>query len=689
VSKGKGEIDGGGVVLFAPEVEEAAVAEGDVLGRVDAEAGCGAVNPIGRAFEFGVVADGSFIDDAVALPVSPLSAPFLIAKGSDQPEREKDLREGLAVGHFGLGFNAVLVRVFAGADVREALVGEEGAAGVGADAQNFSPGAHVAIRSVVEDVGLEGARGLQGEAGCLDAAREGGQVFDAEFDFSFDGHGSSSEYTAGGGETVVGFAESGGSAFLHLAVLVVEGIDERLNGPGAGAPGELSGGIHADVGAWVFEQRDLFPGLVGMPAGVSAPEDEAPEERAGHNIPLQAEALAAEQGCAHGFPLRGGVGSEPSLYRRAGRMGNWKTGARNGRGRKKGDNGRVKTLRLVVDPAHIETAAAQAALKQAAEILRDGGLVALPTETVYGLGANALDAAAVGSIFAAKQRPAWDPVIVHIADEAMLTGLVKEVPEAARRLMKAFWPGPMTLLLPRTAAVPDAVTAGRPLVGVRMPAHPVAFELIWQARVPVAAPSANLFGRISPTTAAHVLEDLDGRIDAVVDAGPTEHGVESTVLDACQSPMVIYRPGAVTAAQIRAVAGAVEEFKGRGALDERPREAMPSPGVGLRHYAPKARLVVVEGVAADLEGRLAEAVRHHGKEKVGVMLPKEFGAPEGAAATFVWGRWANLEEMARGLYAGLHALDAAGCTVIVCPLPPARGIGMAIRDRLEKAGTRE
>src|SRR6202034_1838841 len=171
------------------------------------------------------------------------------------------------------------------------------------------------------------------------------------------------------------------------------------------------------------------------------------------------------------------------------------------------------------------------AMAQAASILGRGGTVALPTETVYGLGANALDLKAVAAIFAAKERPGWDPLIVHVADEAMLAGVVGDVPEAARRLMRAFWPGPLTLLLPRSAEVPDAVTAGRPLVGVRMPSHPVALALIRRAGVPIAAPSANLFGHVSPTTAAHVLEDLDGRIDAVLDSGPAPQGVESTVLD--------------------------------------------------------------------------------------------------------------------------------------------------------------
>jgi L-threonylcarbamoyladenylate synthase len=354
----------------------------------------------------------------------------------------------------------------------------------------------------------------------------------------------------------------------------------------------------------------------------------------------------------------------------------------------------MKTLRLVIDPAHLDTAGAQDTLEQAAGILRTGGLVALPTETVYGLGANALDAAAVERIFAAKQRPAWDPIIVHVADENMLDGLVEQIPDAARKLIAAFWPGPLTLLLPRTAAVPDVVTAGRPLVGVRMPAHPVALELIRRAGVPVAAPSANLFGHISPTTAEHVLADLDGRIDAVLDAGPTEHGVESTVLDPCQSPMMIYRPGAVTSVQIRYTAGDVEMYRDSGVLEIKPRGSRPSPGMGLRHYAPRARLVLIEseqagGELAELAARLEGAVLDLPEDQVGVMLPAEVAAPAGAAAVVAWGRWSAPEEMARELYAGLRALDGAGCTVILCPLPPAFGIGAAIRDRLEKAGNRE
>jgi L-threonylcarbamoyladenylate synthase len=350
------------------------------------------------------------------------------------------------------------------------------------------------------------------------------------------------------------------------------------------------------------------------------------------------------------------------------------------------DNRGMKTLLLRVDPERVAEDEAQTALDTAAAILRGGGTVALPTETVYGLGANALDAAAVEKIFAAKERPGWDPLIVHVSDEAMLGGIVGEVPEAARRLMRVFWPGPLTLLLPRAAAIPDAVTAGRALVGVRMPGHPVALELIRRAGVPVAAPSANRFGHTSPTTAEHVLEDLDGRIDAIVDSGPTAFGVESTVLDVSRLPMIVYRPGAISVEQIRDVAGAVELFAEAGELLAVPREALPSPGVGLRHYAPRARLVLVEtATVGELAGKLAVRVREFGDERVGVMLPDGLEIDAGVAEVFQWSRWSEPEGMARLLFAGLRHLDAMGCAVIVCPVPPADGIGAAIRDRLRKA----
>lgn len=361
----------------------------------------------------------------------------------------------------------------------------------------------------------------------------------------------------------------------------------------------------------------------------------------------------------------------------------------------------MPTILFKVDPAHLASQESRSALEQAASILRSGGLVAFPTETVYGLGANALSPAAVARIFIAKQRPSWDPVIVHIAGaieaNPMLAAVAARIPDAARKLIDAFWPGPLTLLLPRTAAVPDAVTAGRPLVGVRMPAHPIAFELIRLAGVPIAAPSANLFGHISPTSAQHVLDDLNGRIDAILDAGPAQHGVESTVLDPCQSPMILYRPGAISAAQIRAVAGDVIQFKPpvRGSAPDQPA-ALPSPGVGIRHYAPHARLTLTDAQVTQLTGSpvgLAESqrvfldeVRKHAGKRVGLMMPAGWQfEPLAGIVVFEWGSWNNPEELAARLYSGLRALDSLGCDIIVCPVPPADGIGVAIRDRLHKA----
>lgn len=334
----------------------------------------------------------------------------------------------------------------------------------------------------------------------------------------------------------------------------------------------------------------------------------------------------------------------------------------------------MATLRLKA-----EGIGGEASVARAAEILRGGGTVAFPTETVYGLGANALDAAAVAKIFAAKERPGWDPLIVHVTDREMLAR-VATVADAAQAqlvemLIAAFWPGPLTMLLARTAEVPDAVTAGRDLVGVRTPAHPVARELIRLAGVPIAAPSANRFGRTSPTTAAHVLGDLDGRVDAVLDGGPTRVGVESTVLDV--GAMKIYRPGAVTAADIARVIGAEPEVVSAAANGG--DEGRVSPGMELRHYAPNARLVLVAGQA-----ELLAEVAKHAPADVGVMLPDDWRVGA-AGAVFRWGPWDSPEILARLLFFGLRLLDERGVKVIVCPVPEMGGIGEAIRDRLRKA----
>ena len=319
-----------------------------------------------------------------------------------------------------------------------------------------------------------------------------------------------------------------------------------------------------------------------------------------------------------------------------------------------------------------------ASITRAAQILRSGGTVAFPTETVYGLGANALSAEAVARIFAAKDRPSWDPLIVHVIDRAMLDQ-VAEVSPRAEALIANFWPGPLTLLLPRTSRVPDTVTAGRALVGVRMPAHPVAAALIRETGLPIAAPSANRFGRTSPTTAAHVLHDLNHRIDAILDGGPTHVGVESTVLDPTQALMLIYRPGAITAEMIEPVAGPASLYQPQH-FDTSP-QSLPSPGLGIRHYAPRARLILT-ATAAELT-ETANQLTATG-ERIGVMLPTGWPAPPNTS-TFAWGDWHSPETLAQNLFAGLRSLDAGNVTAILCPLPEATGVGLAVRDRLQKA----
>jgi L-threonylcarbamoyladenylate synthase len=348
----------------------------------------------------------------------------------------------------------------------------------------------------------------------------------------------------------------------------------------------------------------------------------------------------------------------------------------------------MQTLRLTVDPHDLASEAARGSLKRAAEILRSGGTVALPTETVYGLGANALDAAAIAKIFAAKQRPAWDPLIVHISDMQMLTRVVADIPESAAKLIDAFWPGPLTLLMPKGDAIPDVVTAGRPRVGVRMPQHPVAHAVIREAGVPIAAPSANRFGRTSPTTAEHVSEDLDGRIDAILDSGKTTHGLESTVIDVCENPCVVYRPGVISLEQIRAAGVDAVVFREAPEKSAAEPASLPSPGVGLRHYAPKAKLILIGDGKEQINafGHALKQAKQNGT-KLGLMLPDEFeSAADGSGAIiYRWGKWSDAEELAQRLFAGLRSLDNAGATVIVCPLPAAAGIGVAIRDRLLKA----
>lgn len=329
-------------------------------------------------------------------------------------------------------------------------------------------------------------------------------------------------------------------------------------------------------------------------------------------------------------------------------------------------------------------------MQRAAEILKSGGLVAFPTETVYGLGANALSAEAVRRIFEAKQRPSWDPLIVHLHDAAEI-GRVSQLEDSAfaarvKVLGHRFWPGPLTVLLPRSNSIPDEVTAGRATVGVRVPGNAVARELLRLTRLPLAAPSANRFGHVSPTCAEHVLNDLDGRIDAVLDGGPTAVGIESTVVDPAQTPMVIYRSGAVTAEMLRTATGVkVHVFTGNTNNDAGPPESLPSPGVGIRHYAPDARVILSEPSEAALRRAVAEQVG--GGTRVGVLLPGDWSLECTDEPVLVepWGRWSSPESLARELFAALRRVESTAATVIVCPLPEPGGVSDAVRDRLLKA----
>ncbi|HEY7022543.1 MAG TPA: L-threonylcarbamoyladenylate synthase [Ktedonobacterales bacterium] len=337
-----------------------------------------------------------------------------------------------------------------------------------------------------------------------------------------------------------------------------------------------------------------------------------------------------------------------------------------------------QTLILAVSP----TGEPESAIARAAALLREGKLVAFPTETVYGLGADATNPDAVAAIFAAKERPTNDPLIVHIADLEQLASVVAETPPLALNLAERFWPGPLTLVLPRATTIPLNVTAGGPTVGVRMPASLVAQKLLRAAGVPVAAPSANRFMRTSPTTAAHVLADLDGRIDCVLDGGPCAVGVESTVLDLTTTPPRILRPGAVTLEELREVA---PEIEGPAVADAGPIPR--APGQMERHYAPRTPLIVFAGqgeralaaIRAEAEVALAQGNR------VGALIPDdEISALDGLDVR-VESLGADLTAISRNLYAALRVLDDAGLDLLLTHTYADDGLGLALNDRLRRA----
>ena len=315
-----------------------------------------------------------------------------------------------------------------------------------------------------------------------------------------------------------------------------------------------------------------------------------------------------------------------------------------------------------------------ASIRRAAALLRAGELVAFPTETVYGLGADALNGEAAARIFAAKGRPADNPLIAHIAGESGLAGLIAGEPCAcARALMRAFWPGPMTLIFPKSPRVPREVTAGLDTVAVRMPSHPVARALIRAAQTPIAAPSANRSGRPSPTTAAHVLEDMEGRIPLILDGGPCEVGLESTVVDVTGARPRILRPGGVTLEMLEGVVGFVDVDEGVLHQLQAGSQAR-SPGMKYKHYAPKGEVTIVTGPRAAQEiARLYDAA--DGRAAILAFSQADYGAR----------RVYRLKNAPGELFAALRQLDEDGMETIYAEDVPTTGVGLAVMNRLMRA----
>ena len=319
-------------------------------------------------------------------------------------------------------------------------------------------------------------------------------------------------------------------------------------------------------------------------------------------------------------------------------------------------------------------------IDEAAAILRDGGLLGIPTETVYGLGANGLNPEAVAHIFEAKGRPQDNPLILHIPSADHLERYCKEIPLTAYQLAEAYWPGPLTMILKRKDIVPNVVTAGLDTVGMRCPSHPVCHAILEAADVPVAAPSGNTSGRPSPTTAAHMWEDMDGKIDAIVDGGPCSVGVESTIIDLTETPARLLRPGGITLEQLRAVLGevavdpAVTRLMGAG---EKPK----APGMKYRHYAPKAPVTVVTGDPK----KSGEYIASHAAPGDGIICFDEFAPLFASHYVEQLGPAGDKGEQARHIFDALRFFDHTPVKAIWAQCPDVSGIGLAISNRLNKA----
>lgn len=324
-------------------------------------------------------------------------------------------------------------------------------------------------------------------------------------------------------------------------------------------------------------------------------------------------------------------------------------------------------------------ASEKGAVEQAGKILKNGGLVGIPTETVYGLAANALDGTAVSKIFIAKGRPQDNPLIVHISEFSQIYKLVTDVPENALKLAQKFWPGPLTMILPKSGLIPQEVSAGLETVAIRFPSHPVAKAVIDAAGVPLAAPSANLSGRPSPTTAQHVMHDMAGKIDAVLDGGPCKVGLESTVISLFCNPPRLLRPGGITLEQLREVLGEVQ--MDQAVINPLPKGVKAvSPGMKYKHYSPKANVILLKGTLEQyctyVNGHIQDgvvALCYDGEESM-LKVP-----------CLTYGREDDGMEQAHQLFDRLRELDEKGAKKVYARCPNPNGIGLAVYNRLIRA----
>ena len=321
-------------------------------------------------------------------------------------------------------------------------------------------------------------------------------------------------------------------------------------------------------------------------------------------------------------------------------------------------------------------------IEKAAEIIKNGGLVAFPTETVYGLGANALDSDASKKIYEAKGRPSDNPLIAHIASLNTLSDIVEEVSDIANKLIEKFWPGPMTLIFKKKSIVPDSTTGGLKTLAVRFPSNEIAKALIEKSSVPIAAPSANTSGKPSPTKGEHVIEDLDGRVDMIIDGGEVGLGLESTIIDVTDKPTIL-RPGFITQEMLEQV---IEEVELDKTITEKPSEdfAPKAPGMKYRHYAPKTELVIVRGEANKVAERIKEEIKDKNAAILTVDQHKDL-YKDTDAKVVSWGNIEKMDEIAHKIFDELRVADEWGVDIIYCEAFEEKDLGLAVMNRLTKA----